>query len=221
MRSDASRFSVSLGNGDGTFASETTYAVTNGTGVARMQLGDVNGDGFADAVVAQTTGFAIYLNQGDGTFVLDDEIAATYTTSSIVLKDLTGDGVLDIFGSNSSGNGYSFLAGNSKTVGGLPEFSLLTQESSREALDTMAETLSDLSNSLGKIGAVQSRLQMATANNATQRQNILAAESRIRDADIAEETAALVRLQILQQASASVLAQANLQPALAVELLRS
>jgi flagellin len=51
------------------------------------------------------------------------------------------------------------------------------------------------------------------------RENFLAAESRIRDVDVAAESAELTRLSILQQAGASVLAQANQAPALALSLL--
>jgi flagellin len=48
----------------------------------------------------------------------------------------------------------------------------------------------------------------------------MAAESRISDVDVAQETSALIRTQILQQAAASILAQANQQPQLALSLLR-
>ena len=51
------------------------------------------------------------------------------------------------------------------------------------------------------------------------RENYLAAESRIRDADVAQEASDLVRLQILQQMSTAIFGQANLQPALALRLL--
>ena len=63
------------------------------------------------------------------------------------------------------------------------------------------------------------RLSVAANTIQSTVENFQAAESRIRDADIAQEAAELVRLQILQQASASVLAQANTQPALALQLL--
>ena len=55
---------------------------------------------------------------------------------------------------------------------------------------------------------------------ASSRENFAAAEGRIMDADVAEETANLTRTQILQQAGSAVLAQANLQPSLALQLLR-
>jgi len=62
---------------------------------------------------------------------------------------------------------------------------------------------------------------MSYAENtiALQRDEILAAESRIRDVDVASEAAELVRIQILQQAAVATLAQANAQPSLLLRLL--
>jgi flagellin len=57
-------------------------------------------------------------------------------------------------------------------------------------------------------------------NLAVSRENNLAAESRIMDADVASEAAELTRLNILQQSGVAVLAQANQSPQLAIQLLR-
>jgi flagellin len=70
------------------------------------------------------------------------------------------------------------------------------------------------------LGTVEARLNSAITNLQTSRENTLAAQARITDADIAVEAAELTRLNILQQAGAAVLAQANQQPQLAVQLLR-
>jgi flagellin len=69
------------------------------------------------------------------------------------------------------------------------------------------------------IGAFQSRLDVALSVLQSSRDNFITAGSRIRDADIAAESADLVRAQILQRAAAGVLAQSNQQPALALQLL--
>ena len=65
----------------------------------------------------------------------------------------------------------------------------------------------------------ESRLRLAVSNLSVARENFAAAESRIRDLDVAEEAANLTRLTILQNAGAAVLAQANQAPALALKLL--
>ena len=94
------------------------------------------------------------------------------------------------------------------------------QSASRAALDAINEAISSLASTRGVLGATESRLQVAINNLSVARENFLAAESRIRDVDVASEAADLTRLGILQQAGASILAQANQQPQLALSLLR-
>ena len=72
----------------------------------------------------------------------------------------------------------------------------------------------------GDFGASQNRLQSAMRSIATAAENLSAAESRIRDVDVAAETAELTKNRILQQAANSVLAQANTQPQMALSLLQ-
>ena len=83
-------------------------------------------------------------------------------------------------------------------------------------LDTAIDTVT---TARGQMGATQNRMQSAIASIANARENLAAAESRIRDVDVALETADLTRNSILQQAATSVLAQANVQPQLALSLL--
>jgi len=71
----------------------------------------------------------------------------------------------------------------------------------------------------GAHGAQQNRLQSSIRSIATVRENLSGAESRIRDVDIAFETADMTRNSILQQAATSILSQANSQPQLALSLL--
>jgi flagellin len=72
----------------------------------------------------------------------------------------------------------------------------------------------------GKFGSLQNRLQSTIANLGVSSESLSAAESRIRDVDVAYETAELTRNNILQQASISILAQANSQPQSALQLLQ-
>ena len=72
----------------------------------------------------------------------------------------------------------------------------------------------------GAFGAAQNRLSSAMRSIATAAENLSGAESRIRDVDVAAETAELTKNRILQQAANSVLAQANTQPQLALSLLQ-
>lgn len=72
----------------------------------------------------------------------------------------------------------------------------------------------------GSLGATQNRLQSTITQLQIDRENLSAAESRIRDLDIAQESANLTRSSILQQAAISILSQANVQPQAALSLLQ-
>jgi flagellin len=95
-----------------------------------------------------------------------------------------------------------------------------SQASAQSALGLLTSAIANVAQTRGTLGAVESRLLQAVANLRIARENFAAAEGRIRDADVAAETANLTRGSILQQAGVAVLAQANQQPALALQLLR-
>jgi flagellin len=80
--------------------------------------------------------------------------------------------------------------------------------------------ITTLSNRRATLGAIQNRLEVTVRNLSNVAENITAAESRIRDADIAAATVEFVRLQILQQSGTAVLAQANQNPQTVLQLLR-
>lgn len=94
-----------------------------------------------------------------------------------------------------------------------------SQSASRAALDAINNAITSVTRNRGALGAAESRLEVTISNLQVARENFQAAESRIRDVDVASEAAELTRLNILQQAGAAVLAQANAQPQLALQLL--
>jgi flagellin len=87
------------------------------------------------------------------------------------------------------------------------------------AITNIDAAINSISALRGTLGAVQNRLGITISNLSITTENLTAAESRIRDVDVAYETAMLTRNSILQQASISVLAQANVQPQSALRLL--
>lgn len=93
------------------------------------------------------------------------------------------------------------------------------QSASRAALDAVNNAIGSLAATRGNLGAVESRLTVTINNLEVAKENFASAESQIRDVDVASEAAELTRLNILQQAGASVLAQANQQPGIALSLL--
>ena len=97
---------------------------------------------------------------------------------------------------------------------------LEAQDASRAALTAVKAAINSLTRQRGTLGSAEARLNVAITNLQVARENFSAAESRIRDVDVASEAAELTRLNILQQAATSVLAQANQQPQLALSLLQ-
>ena len=87
------------------------------------------------------------------------------------------------------------------------------------AIAQIDSAVNQVSQLRGKFGSLQNRLQSTIANLGVAQESLSAAESRIRDVDVAIETADLTRNSILQQAAVSVLSQANVQPQLALSLL--
>jgi flagellin len=96
----------------------------------------------------------------------------------------------------------------------------LAMTAARLALDAVYGAIYSVGASRGFLGGIESRLSTAVASLGVTKENLIAAESRIRDVDVAEEAANLTRLNILQQAGTAVLAQANQLPSLALQLLR-
>ncbi len=95
-----------------------------------------------------------------------------------------------------------------------------TAGAAQASLATIDSALTNLSTVRGNLGAAQNRLQSTVNNLSVSIENLSAANSRIRDADIAAETAALTRAQVLQQAGIAVLAQANVSSQVALVLLQ-
>ena len=87
-------------------------------------------------------------------------------------------------------------------------------------LATLDADIDTVTSARASLGAIQSSLESTVRNLANVTENLSAARSRIRDADFAAETANLTRTQILQQAGAAMLAQANLVPQNVLTLLR-
>lgn len=94
-----------------------------------------------------------------------------------------------------------------------------TGSSAMAALDKIDTAINSVSQKRASFGAVMNRFQSVTSNIQTARLNLSAANSRIRDVDVAEETSKMARTQVMQQAGVSVLSQANQAPQIALKLL--
>lgn len=102
---------------------------------------------------------------------------------------------------------------------GLVAESVATKEAAQASIEVADKAIVSVNAIRANFGAMQNRLQSTTANLAIADENLSAANSRIRDADIAAESSELIRNNILAQAGVSVLAQANNMSQMALKLL--
>jgi len=93
------------------------------------------------------------------------------------------------------------------------------KSSARDSLQTVDDALDKIGTMRANFGSIQSRLNATVSNLDIQHENLSAANSRLRDTDVAKETSEIASAQILQQAAVSVLAQANQFPSVALKLI--
>ena len=142
------------------------------------------------------------------------------------MGDFNGDGVKDLVTADHSdwhGERAARQWTTTTTAYGLQPITGLSVATQVDALLAQGQIdgyLDSVNKVAGTIGTALSRFQIAAHVASSVADVSQAAEARITDADVAENSAGLVRNQILQQASAAVLAQANQQPTLALTLLR-
>jgi flagellin len=103
---------------------------------------------------------------------------------------------------------------------GLEGVSTETKLAAQENLAAIDMALDHINGNRSTLGALQNRMQSTIANLATYRENLEAANSRIRDTDMAEESSELVKNNILSQTTIAVLSQANQSPQMALKLLQ-
>jgi flagellin len=102
---------------------------------------------------------------------------------------------------------------------GVDGLDISTAAGAQTAIDTLDDAISDVSSQRSELGAYQNRFESTIRNLSVTVENLSAAESRIRDTDMAEEMVSFTRHQILQQAGTAMLAQANQVPQSVLGLL--
>jgi len=111
---------------------------------------------------------------------------------------------------------FNDMRANALGVEGLKVTDKTTAE---EAIATLDTAINKVSTERSRLGAYQNRLEHTIANLGVAKENLSAAESRIRDVDMAEEIMEFTRAQILLQAGTAMLAQANILPQSVLQLL--
>ncbi|MBL4868715.1 MAG: hypothetical protein JKY67_20315, partial [Pseudomonadales bacterium] len=169
-----------------------------------------------DSVTAAQTGLtdltagtnALFHDNAASLHSLGSLIGSDETLGTITLASEDGEDIL-IDGTKASIDklGLSRQGGSEDAIGiGLSVTSLANASNAIERID---DALDSISSTRAELGAVQNRLGTTISNLETVSQNLAAANSRIKDADFASETAEMTKAQILQQAGISILSQAN------------
>ncbi len=173
----------------------TTETRTIGTGGSPA----LTGDGFANLGTTTATGSSA------------DYGALTLTSSSVIT----------VAGTAPASAGLSAVVQAIAVTGTtIANTTLNTVADANAAIISVDAALTTINSSRASLGAIQNRFDSIVSSILTSVENLSSARSRIRDTDFAEETAALTRNQILQQAGVSILAQANALPQLALSLLQ-
>lgn len=135
---------------------------------------------------------------------------------------LTAATGFSVFVSNDGANGTvgGSIGAADATALGVAGLGIATAGAAATSVTTIASAVTTLGNAVGSIGTIQNRLSYATSLAQQQVVSNNAAESRIRDANIAEESASLTRYSILTQSGIAALAQANQQSQAVLSLLR-
>ncbi|EAQ31837.1 flagellin [Idiomarina baltica] len=204
-------------------AAETlTYAITDSDGNTNsFEVSIAAGDG-SDALIekvnAKANEFGVYaVDDGSGGVDLE---ASNSVTAITVDSDL---GANSSYGDASSAPiSLSIGAADSLAspkAGGVESIDVLSVENAQTAVGVIDQAIADIDSKRADLGAFQNRMQSTISNLSTISENVSAARSRVRDADFAAETAKLTQAQIIQQASTTILAQANQRPQAALSLL--
>jgi flagellin len=175
---------------------------------------------FVEAINRQTsdTGVSAFMSDnGDGTFAL--ELRSSHVDSNGDAVAVTAGG-FDVSNTGFSAGAISIAAGSGTSASGIEDLSVTTVADSWLAIKQIDDALNQVNGARATLGAVQSRFENAVSNIMIQAENTSAARGRIVDADFAQETAALSKAQILQQAGTAMVAQANALPQQVLQLLR-
>lgn len=216
-----SQFEVSLKNGD-LDSANSAVAISSATGpVKNAKITDVDGN--------------IVTIQGDNDFELKLEIRKSLNKNGVtdvtmdqaagaskpITMSLAGFGAMDTqIGANEGQQLGIRIPKMSATIMGISSVDLTTEEGANKAISQISNGIKYVSSARSDLGAYQNRLEHTISSLDITNENMTAAYSRIMDVDMAEEMTEYTTLQVLSQASTSMLAQANERPSQVLQLLQ-
>jgi len=197
----------------GTTAASTAGTITLSGGV---DDGTVTVSGNTITITAALTSASMNTGAELATFVEGLTTASGLAAQALV--DFAGTTAASTAGTITLSGGSDASEATSATVT-VNSISVATRADAVIGIASVDKALEDVDIIRGGLGAIQNRFESTIANLNNVSENLSAARSRILDADIAMETSAMTKMNILQQAGVSILAQANQAPQLALSLL--
>ena len=160
------------------------------------------------------TGIQANLNANNDEIIFSTQFGEPFTVN--IKTDFNGDGTFDA----ATETVQSMVATVENDTKSMNDIDISTPKGADIAMIAVDQAIDAINGFRAQLGAVQNRFESTIANLSTTAENLSAANSRIRDADFAAESAELARTQVLQQAGLSVLAQANARPQQVLQLLQ-
>ena len=146
---------------------------------------------------------------------------AFVTTTETTTKAKGASLILQIGDTSADFNQMAVSVGDMHTAAlGIADIDISTQAGAKAAVDKIKSAINSVSSTRGDLGAIQNRLEHTINNLSVTAENMTAAESRIRDVDMANEMMAYTKNNILVQSSQAMLAQANQLPQGVLQLLQ-
>lgn len=151
-----------------------------------------------------------------------DRVTNVTTFNGIsLLANSTGSLSIQVGATNTSNDRITVsLTKTDSTTLGINSSSVTSASNAQGALDSLDTAIQTVTTGLANLGANESNLQAAISSNNSRVTNLQAAQSRIMDADMAEESGKLAKYNILNQTGIAMLAQANSSPNMVLQLLR-
>ena len=209
-------------DGDGTLA----LGVTDGTDANANAAAKLQGDSIA-AALGKALGMNITFVEGagDATATPPTDVASHFefkADTSINPNKKAGAGLtLQIGDTAEDFNQLTVSIGNMNSASlGIGGVDVSTQKGAKAAVELIKNAINSVSSTRGDLGAIQNRLEHTINNLSVTTENMTAAESRIRDVDMASEMMSYTKNNILVQASQAMLAQANQIPQGVLQLLQ-
>jgi flagellin len=174
----------------------------------------------ASGTAGQINGFSIEVSRAGVRLEAASNAFSNYSVSTQA-ADIRADGSADFqIGANQSQTINLAINDMSAATLGVRNLQVGTQSQAATAISVIDQATTTVSTERSKLGSVQNRLEHTANNLSTSSENLTAAESRVRDVDMAKEMMQFQKNNILSQAATAMLAQANQQPQGVLQLLR-